>query len=204
MEARANMPIMDSKTHEASQFRDAGDFETWLQSLLYSFTSGHGTCVPCCDCRACCSSGYFIPVHAEETRTISVIPEAALFNAPSHPDGDILLIGLTKSWKCSMLKSKQCSIYKLRPQACRDYDCRLFAAAEIGSGIRDIDQTVKKWRFHYKNSDALTTHLAIKTAASFAIKNSNYFPEPLCFTQSTLYHRADFIGADANSWHRSE
>lgn len=168
---------MNSKAPEDAQFRDAGDFETWLQNLVQSFTSGHGTHVPCGECRACCSSGYFIPIHAEETRTIAAIPDTALFHKPGLPDGDVLLIGLTKTGKCSMLKNKQCSIYTLRPQACRDYDCRLFAAANLNSGITEIDRAVKRWRFHYRNSSAKATHLAIKTAASFVITHSNDFPE---------------------------
>uniref|UniRef100_UPI0035B29823 YkgJ family cysteine cluster protein n=1 Tax=Hylemonella sp. TaxID=2066020 RepID=UPI0035B29823 len=132
--------------------------------------------MPCGDCRACCSSGYFIPVRNDETRTIEAIPPNALFHAPSHPTGELLLIGLTKSGRCSMLKNKQCLVYGLRPQACRDYDCRLFAAAGINSGIPAIDRTVKKWKFSYRGSAALDKHLSIQAAASFVQTHSSKFP----------------------------
>lgn len=171
---------MDSAMNERTQVRDAGDFETWLQRLIHSFTSGYGTNVPCGDCRACCSSGYFIPVSADETRTIAAIPPDALFHSPRHPTGDVLLVGLTKSGQCSLLKSKHCSIYGLRPQACRDYDCRLFAAAGIDSGIAAIDRTVKRWVFSYRSPQAWAAHSAIKAAASFLHTHRKEFPLGRC------------------------
>lgn len=167
---------MDSETLDPNHIRDAGDFEDWLHDLLHSFTSGHGTNVPCGDCRACCSSGYFIPVSPDETKTISAISADALFHSPRHPTGDVLLIGLTKSGRCSLLKNKQCSIYRARPQACRDYDCRLFAAAGIDPEIPEIDKTIRKWRFSYRSDAAVETHAAIRTAAKFLRTHSADFP----------------------------
>jgi Fe-S-cluster containining protein len=72
----------------------------------------------------------FIHISPEETRTIQRIPRELLFPAPGKPKGHVLM-GYTDQGYCPMLVAGECSIYEDRPQTCRDYDCRVFAATGI-------------------------------------------------------------------------
>ena len=72
----------------------------------------------------------FIHIQPEETQTLQRIPRALLFPAPGLPKGHVLM-GYCDKGQCPMLVDNQCSIYEHRPQTCRDYDCRVFAATGI-------------------------------------------------------------------------
>ena len=78
-----------------------------------------------------------------------------------------------------MLNAGKCSIYQQRPQTCRDYDCRIFAAAGIDAGGADkavINKRVHEWRFTYATEADKLAHGAVQTAASFIKNKSASFP----------------------------
>ena len=78
-----------------------------------------------------------------------------------------------------MLVGTRCSIYADRPLTCRDYDCRIFAAAGIDAGSDDrsvINRRVRQWRFRYESSLARTTHTAVRDAAHFIKTKPHAFP----------------------------
>jgi len=79
-----------------------------------------------------------------------------------------------------MLRQSQCSIYEHRPGTCRDYDCRVFAAAGLlASGPEDsaINQRVRRWRFSYATKHDQDTHQAVKDAAAFIQQQASHFPD---------------------------
>ena len=157
--------------------RCAGDFQSWLQDTVNAFSSGQGACVPCGDCKACCRAGYFIPVHRQECSTRAVIPARLLVTPPAHcDDGNYQLISTTRRGHCALLKEGACSIYRERPQTCRDYDYRLFAASGLLSGHGEIDQQIARWRFHYGNEESRRAHAAIRATARFVIDHARAFP----------------------------
>jgi len=81
--------------------------------------------------------------------------------------------------KCPMLAAGKCSIYAHRPQTCRDYDCRIFAAAGIDAGGADkvvINTRVHAWRFTYANNSERRAHAAITAAATFIREQRAHFP----------------------------
>lgn len=86
-----------------------------------------------------------------------------------------------------MLKAGNCSIYEQRPQTCRDYDCRIFAAAgiEAGRGKSVINQRVREWRFSYPTEQDRRAHNAVLAAASFIQKKKSSFPGERAPTAST-------------------
>lgn len=78
-----------------------------------------------------------------------------------------------------MLDGGRCSIYAQRPQTCRDYDCRVFAAAGIAAGEADkavINTRVREWRFRFAGEADLLAHAAIQAAATFIRAARAHFP----------------------------
>jgi len=170
------MTTKDFETPSTGPSRCAGEFLAWLQDALDAFFTGRGACVPCGDCKACCRAGYFIPVREHEWSTLAAIPARLLVRPPGDPgDGDNL-ISTTRRGECALLMQGACSIYRQRPQACRDYDCRIFAAAGLRSGHGEIDRRVAQWRFDYHDEDSRQAHAAVRAAARFVLEHPQAFP----------------------------
>jgi uncharacterized protein len=89
------------------------------------------------------------------------------------------MMGYLEDGKCPMLNAGQCSIYADRPQTCRDYDCRIFAAAGIDAGGPDkhvINRRVHEWRFEYASAADKLAHEAIRRTAQFVQQRKSSFP----------------------------
>lgn len=120
----------------------------------------------------------FIHIKPEETRTLERIPGALLFPAPGQPNGHVLM-GYSDTGQCPMLIDNECSIYEDRPQTCRDYDCRIFAATGVAVDARtqaEIANRVKAWVFDYPSQESREEHGNLKAAAAFLEKNRDLFP----------------------------
>jgi Fe-S-cluster containining protein len=157
----------------------AGDFSTWLCATEAALRSVSGAAeVPCGDCKGCCRSSMFIHITPAETRTIQRIPRALLFPAPGRPKGHVLM-GYSDTGRCPMLIGDSCSIYQDRPQTCRDYDCRVFAATGISIDQEtqpEIAQRARQWVFQYKDAASREEHKNLKAAAAFLQNNRELFP----------------------------
>lgn len=80
---------------------------------------------------------------------------------------------------CPMLRDNECTIYQSRPQTCRDYDCRVFAAAGVAAGGSNkvvINRRVSEWRFSYPAESDRRAHAAVKAAAAFIAGKRSSFP----------------------------
>ncbi len=124
---------------------DAGDVSVWLEA----YRSGEDADVPCGACTACCEASYFIHVTPADAAARRHIPAELLFAAPGQPDGH-LVMGFDEHGRCPMLQDGRCAIYPHRPQTCRDYDCRVFAATGIDAGGADkagVNARAAQWRF---------------------------------------------------------
>ena len=120
----------------------------------------------------------FIHVRPSETKTIRRIPRALLFEAPGLPKGH-LLMGYDEQGRCPMLVDDRCSIYEDRPQTCRDFDCRIFAATALSDDHETqaiIAQRVREWVFHYASEEERQEHATLQAAAAFLEKNRSLFP----------------------------
>jgi Fe-S-cluster containining protein len=156
----------------------AGDFGEWLAQIRASLQGEGGTDVPCGDCVGCCVSSYFIPVRPEDKEALAVIPASLLVTAPRQKNGNVMM-GYREDGTCPMLNAGKCSIYQQRPQTCRDYDCRIFAAAGIDAGGNDkhvINRRVREWQFTYATEADRLAHKAVLTAATFIKNNVAHFP----------------------------
>ena len=156
---------------------DAGDFSEWLRGAEASLQSGGDAKVPCGACRGCCRSSMFIAIKPEETQTIRRIPRALLFPAPGLPKGHVLM-GYDDQGRCPMLVDNECSIYEDRPQTCRDYDCRVFAATGIAVDPQtqaEIANRVKAWVFDYESEGSREEHRIVQQAAAFLEENRDLF-----------------------------
>lgn len=155
---------------------DAGDFATWLSQTRAMLQGAAGPEVPCGNCVGCCVSSYPVPVRAHESASLAAIPIQHLARSANH---HALIIALPDG-RCPMLNAdaKSCSIYLHRPLTCRDYDCRIFAAAGIAAGSDDrsvINARVRAWRFSYRNTSDRLTHEAVKSAAAFIRSEAQRF-----------------------------
>ena len=156
----------------------AGPFGAWLTAARASLRGeGRGLDVPCGDCVGCCTSSLFVHVAPDETSTLAVIPTRLLVRAPGRPRGHLLL-GFADDGACPMLKARACSIYEQRPRTCRDYDCRMLAAAgvEAGDGKDAINERVRAWAFTYESDDARRAHDAVRAAAACIRDERASFP----------------------------
>jgi Fe-S-cluster containining protein len=156
---------------------DAGDFGAWLIQAREVLRGSAGSTVPCGDCTGCCTSSYSLEVRPADAAALERIPAKSLFRSGSaagnwtvrpNPDG-----------MCPMLSCSQCSIYAQRPQTCRDYDCRVFAAAGIEAGGADkavINRRVREWRFRFTSDEERAAHAAIRAAAAFIRNGQAHFP----------------------------
>ena len=124
----------------------AGEFATWLTGMQAALRGAADSDVPCGDCTACCTSAQFVHIEPDERATLAAIDERLLFPAPGLPDGHVVL-GYDAQGRCPMLVDGACSIYPVRPRACRVYDCRLFAAIDRLPDKPDIARRVRRWRF---------------------------------------------------------
>jgi Fe-S-cluster containining protein len=148
---------------------DAGEFGEWLIGARAMLRGAEPPAVPCGDCRGCCRSSYFIPVRPTDTRTLAVVPRELLLHAPGMPR-DQRVLGYREDGSCPLFDGRDCTIYPHRPQTCRDYDCRVFAAAGIAAGgdeKGEINGRVRAWRFTYAGEDARNSHVAVRAAAAF-------------------------------------
>jgi Fe-S-cluster containining protein len=152
---------------------EAGAFGVWLDQFAASLRGNEGTDVPCGTCVGCCVSGYPVPIRRADLLD-DVLPSE--FVVPVSTLSKMLVP--RSDGTCPMLSENQCSIYARRPQTCRDYDCRVFAAAGIDAGGAQrsvINQRVRAWSFSYGSEAERRTHEAIKAAARFIQEHPSAF-----------------------------
>lgn len=157
---------------------EAGEFGAWLEATVASLRGGAAVEVPCGSCVGCCVSAYFIPLRPGDRGARARIPAQVLVDAPDQPPGHAMM-GHGADGHCPMLAAGRCTIYPDRPQTCRDYDCRIFAAAGIEAGgpqRRVINQRVRAWRFSHAHADLQRVHDAIRLAAAFIRDRWQAFP----------------------------
>lgn len=164
----------------------AGPFSEWLRETRQALARNDGGVdVPCGTCAACCQSSMFIHIRPDETNALRRIPKELLFPAPGYPKGHVLM-GYDDKGRCPMLRDKACSIYEDRPQTCRDYDCRIFAATAFAVPSQPmIAAKVATWRFAYPEERDRTDQDAVLAAASFLRDQRDAFPPNALPTQPT-------------------
>jgi Fe-S-cluster containining protein len=165
----------------------AGAFGAWLAETRSALRGGSGMRVPCGDCIGCCVSSYFIPVRPEDKRAFELIPDHFLARTQDLSGGQWVM-GYRDDGTCPMLAHGKCTIYADRPQTCRDYDCRIFAAAGIEAGGADkevINRRVREWRFEYASEADVRAHEAVRAAAAFVRDRRASFPNARAPTSPT-------------------
>jgi uncharacterized protein len=153
----------------------AGAFGEWLAQTRASLRGEAGADVPCGDCVGCCTSSYPVPIRPQDTLAVATIP--ARFLATAH-NGQTMMVAPSDG-TCPMLSAGKCSIYAQRPQTCRDYDCRVFAAAGIAAGGENrsvINRRVREWQFTYSTEEDQAAHAAVRSAAAFIQEKRDSFP----------------------------
>lgn len=162
--------------------QDAGEFTRWLQDTGYALRhEGTGADVSCGSCTACCRSSMFIHIRPSETDTLKRIPRQRLFQAPGLPEGHYIM-GYNRKGECPMLVNGQCSIYKHRPQTCRDYDCRVFAATGIAVDDQAqpaIAERMRSWDFEFTSEEGRREYAWLQAIASFLHDKVHLFPSGL-------------------------
>ena len=164
----------------------AGAFSAWLKQARSAQTTKATADVACGECTGCCTSSYFIHIGPDEKESLARIPKALLFKAPGYPRGHVLM-GYDEHGHCPMLKHGKCTIYAHRPQTCRDYDCRVFAAAGIKAGqdvgpnlAKDdkevINRRVQQWRFDLPTARDEQELRAVRLATIYLREHANTFP----------------------------
>ena len=157
----------------------AGDFSAWLRQMQRALRGEQGSDVPCDGCTACCTASQFILIEPDEVATLARIPRELRFPAPRRPAGHVLL-GYDDRGHCPMLVDGACSIYEVRPRACRTYDCRVLPAAGVELTDRDkarLAQRARRWRFSHPTERDRAEHEAVRAAAAFLADRRDELPE---------------------------
>ena len=143
----------------------AGEFGQWLRQMQAALRGETGSDVPCGECRGCCVSGYPIVLRAADAPIARLLSPQFLAEA-----GGLQYMTARDDGTCPMLRAGNCSVYAQRPQTCRDYDCRIFAAAGLVAGSaqrRVINERVAAWWFDYAGESERQAHAAVQAAAAF-------------------------------------
>lgn len=156
----------------------AGDFASWMTEIQAAILGERSSDVPCGSCTACCTASQFIHIGPDETNALRHIPSQLLFPAPRLPRGHVLM-GYDQHGRCPMLIDNRCSIYEHRPRTCRTYDCRVFAAADIGTDDDDkvlIDEQARRWQFSHPTHADSFQHDAVRAAAAYLHDRAGSLP----------------------------
>lgn len=132
--------------------------------------------VPCDGCVGCCVSSYPIPLRPDDRVALARVPDQHL-QLPVAP-GALARMTPRDDGRCPMLEADLCSIYADRPRTCRDYDCRIYAAAGLEpDGHRPvIQQRVREWRFDFAAARERAMAEAVHQAAQFIRDHAALFP----------------------------
>jgi hypothetical protein len=155
----------------------AGSFSEWLRTMRAALAGDGGMDVACGDCVGCCTSSYYIKIRAKESGALAAIDPRNLEPEPTAA-GDRLM-GYAENGHCHMFVNGGCSIYADRPETCRAYDCRVFAAAGLLAGGDDksaINDRVSRWRFDYPSAADRAEQDAVRAAASYLRQHPVRFP----------------------------
>jgi hypothetical protein len=160
--------------------RDSGllpavPFSSWLRGVQAAMAEEQPADVPCGDCNACCRTSHFIHVRPEERRALARLPREHLHPAPGLPPGNLVL-GYDDEGRCPMLVAGRCTIYADRPLACRTYDCRIYAAANVEADRTAIAAQVRRWDFSHPSAGDRDRQAAVKAAARFIRERPQCLP----------------------------
>jgi hypothetical protein len=154
---------------------DAGDFGTWISARLNPETASNAV-VACGECTACCTTFEGITIHHDETETLAAISSFHLRRDTRFANGAQILIA-NPDRTCPMLVRGSCSIYPVRPRACRAFDCRSLAAADLidteGPGAQ-LGARANQWEFTYDEASK-RRQLAVLDAVEFIHRHSVAF-----------------------------
>jgi Fe-S-cluster containining protein len=155
--------------------RPAGSFSEWLATMRAVLRGEQVADVPCDGCIGCCVSSYDIPLRPQDRSALAVVPASHL-RLPV--DGGLARMTHRDDGTCPMLEAKRCTIYADRPQTCRDYDCRIYAATELlPDGERPvIRDRVLEWRFGFDSELESRQYAALCRAARFIREHAALFP----------------------------
>ncbi len=131
--------------------------------------------VPCDGCVGCCVSSYPIPLRATDQVALERVPAEHLKLALGEGRA---VMGYRGDGTCPMLEARCCTIYSDRPQTCRDYDCRIYAAAGfVPDGDRPvIQERVLEWEFRFEDTQVGVMAKAMRDAATFIRRHADQFP----------------------------
>lgn len=150
----------------ANESLAAGRFGEWVATVDDALAGGGAVDVPCGECSACCTSSQFVHIGPDEEQTLATVPRELLFPAPGLPRGHVVL-GYDDRGHCPMLVDGRCSIYDVRPRACRTYDCRVFAAAGVAPDKAGIAVRAERWAFDHLDTRDRSQHDAVRAAAAY-------------------------------------
>jgi hypothetical protein len=165
---------------------NAGSFPAWLAAMRAVLRGEQFAEVPCGSCTGCCVSSYPIPLRSTDQVALERVP-ARYLHLPVDSAAGMARMGFREDGSCPMLCAGGCSIYNDRPQTCRDYDCRIYAAAGLlPDGERPIIRDrILAWRFQFACAEDAAAAEAVLRAADFIRAHAPLFPAAMRASSAT-------------------
>ena len=187
----------------------AGVFSTWLRETLAALAEKRDADPPCGPCNACCRTSHFINIRPEDRGALRRLPRAYLSPAPDLPPGNLYL-GFDVAGRCPMLVDGRCTIYAVRPRACRTYDCRIYAAAGIEADRPEVDAQARRWRFAFQADRDRDELAAVRASVAFVLVHPEAFPseaahrQPLRLAVCAIWVHEHFLERPRRLWRPAE
>lgn len=164
--------------------RAAGSFGDWLGQMRAVLRGEREADVPCDGCVGCCVSSYPVPLRPGDQVALALVPAQHL---QWSANGGAARMLHRADGTCPMLDSGRCTIYADRPQTCRDYDCRIYAAAGLlPDGERPlIHQRVQSWHFDCDSARDQAAAAAVRQSAQFIRDHAELFPRGMRASAAT-------------------
>lgn len=176
------------------------DFGAWLAGITRVLDRDGASDVPCGECTACCRASQFVHVEPDELETLARIPRALLFPAPNAPIGHRVM-GYDERGHCPMFVDDRCSIYEVRPRACRAYDCRVFSAADVFPDElekAEVATRARAWTFTYASGADRQSHERLAALAASMRSDAGSVPGSTA-THIAVASIVGFVASDSET-----
>lgn len=161
----------------STDIRDGGKPRDVLQGIHEGIGTSEVS-VPCNGCTACCRSPHVtVKLTHDEARQLR-----------SRVHNEAVVLEKKENGECVYMNDDgRCSIYDIRPQTCRLYDCRIWGLVGIlPNDDKNLRVRIDSWVFDLSDKDDVELVATLKNAATAAYRPSGQTVGDILISASSL------------------